>query len=139
MSMKLENQVISFELAQKLKELGVQNESQFRWWKGIGSQYLMPTDWSQFNMEPKPSYDTADVREYFPAYTVAELGEILPYWLPIKKRVRTQEWFFVSYKLTLGWFLKYENGSQSLYGVTDKSEANARAKMLIYLLENKLV
>lgn len=124
--MKLENQVVSLELAKKLKELGVKQESQFMWWKGAGEGYLRPTDWSQFNMEPKPMYSTADLRERFSAFTVAELGEMLST-TENNNQIRDT-------KVFTQWGCDYET-----HRTLAPTEADVRAKMLIYLLENKLI
>ncbi len=112
--MKLENQVCSLELAKKLKELGVNQESLFYWER----QYLpqVTTDWRimlghQYN-------------EYISAFTVAELGEMLPYYH--YETIKSFRWvdfacecFEISFKC--------------------KTEADARANMVIYLIENKLI
>jgi hypothetical protein len=116
--MKLENQVCSLELAKRLKELGVKQESLFyhdntlkkvAW---TGNIYLAPVD---FGMR------------YVSAFTVAELGEML------KK-----------YEMECIWFEEQEqwgcyqtcDGYEPHYADT---EADARARMLIYLLENGLL
>ena len=67
--MKLEDQVCSLELAKKLKELGVKQESLFYWWfvrNDMGDDV--------FVSDTKPVNGT----EYWSAFTVAELGEMLP-------------------------------------------------------------
>jgi hypothetical protein len=101
--MKLENQVCSLELAKKLKELGVKQESLFYWVR----------HWNEGKWVDKLFYlkDEDDkVNSFTSAFTVAELGEMLT-----KQQIKN-----------------------SLDGSND-TETNARAKMLIYLVENKLI
>src|SRR5688572_17796027 len=84
--MPIENQVVSLQLAKKLKELGVKQESLFYWVKmdeknlmlAVKTYSLIATDgktWSammavgQIDREPLEIYST---------FTVAELGDMLP-------------------------------------------------------------
>lgn len=80
---------------------------------------------SMFKQTEKDKY-----KEIYSAFTVAELGEILPINLN-------------SYKLDTGkWYCEAHecHGAETNWEYTeDETEANARAKMLIYLLENKLL
>jgi hypothetical protein len=66
--MKLEEQVVSLELARRLKELGVKQESAFYWYDG---EML-------FSRSPLGQAHTYNETITFSAFTVAELGEILP-------------------------------------------------------------
>ena len=79
------------------------------------------------------------------AFTVAELGEMLPNFIQDGDKrdcrltmYKKSKYFTVSYQ-----FLKYENGrivdSNNWGEFNDEVEADARAKMLIYLIENKLI
>ncbi len=139
--MELLKQITSFVISKRLKELGVDQRSQFKWWKGAGEARLMPSDWSQFNMEPKPMYDTADVKECFSSFTVAELGEMLP------ARVKKEgEWYMLECMKHAKWEVKYvtyRNGIGFVlngHGVIQHGEeAEARGRMLVYLLENNLI
>jgi len=127
--MELEKQVCSLELAKRFKELGVKQESYFCWsWlkdteirEAHGNKtLLMPID----EMESGRIYRNAADR--VSAFTVAELGEMLPRyshsWHP-----EDEQWFAD---------LKTLNSHPSFCADT---EADARAKMLIYILENKLI
>lgn len=121
--MKIEDQVVSLELAKRLTGLGVDAPSLFSWMEhGEGPATL----------EIRKNEVTPYTYEY-PAFTVAELGELLPpgvismvgSWAGDHKNWvcewwRTEEWNMGKDKFS-------------------DSEANARAKMLIHLLENKLV
>lgn len=151
--MTLESQVCSLDLAKRLKELGVQQESVLYYADSRKS-------WKEYNCPPRSSaYDelkfipflgvdpgNAEVMlcfgrdqaegfiagyndsEPLSAFTVAELGEMLP--VEYHSYRVGQIWFCVTY---LGRMMKHIKSGQS------GTEADARAKMLIYLLENKLV
>jgi hypothetical protein len=114
--MKLEQQVTSLELSKKLKELGVKQESFFYW--------ALRQDVSWICAQGKGWSDSVS------AFTVAELGEMLP------------EEYVLPYRMDS------DNGRWRCYPIEDDEdlflaeadiEADARAKMLVYLLENKLI
>jgi len=119
--MKLENQVCSLELAKKLKELGVKQDSIF--YHTIFNQGKE----SEFNggvvMNISDFYKMSD--ENYSAFTVAELGEMLPEKTCSQKLPK------------IGWVC--ESMKADIGGQNADTEANARAKMLVYLLENKLI
>ena len=127
--MKLEEQVVSLELAKKLKELGVLQKSVLNWA-------------STTTEDKKSKYGLRWVHEIrqggiigkydYSAFTVAELGEMLPQGY--------SSW----------WHAKQDGQGTTLYCCADShyddsivfednTEADARAKMLIYLIENKLI
>ena len=121
--MKLENQVCSLELAKKLKELGVKQD-------GIYSYY-------QFNERNVYLRETSELHCANPmlnkenwicsAFTVAELGEMLPppvFSYKVQNSPSNEYW---KCNRDFGWSPCKEAGR----------EADARAKMLIYLLEEK--
>lgn len=114
--MKLENQVVSLELAKKLKELGVKQESLYNWLVASDGARLMKN----------PVLDTYRYFEQSSAFTVAELGEMLP-----RK--------FYSERYNNGQFYCQRNDGLHNHNEYADTEADARAKMLIYLLENKLI
>lgn len=75
--MKLEKQVCSLELAKKLKELGVKQESIFYWTRS----YTRKT--GVFQADSKYYLAYSKNKKYYAeyecsAFTVAELGELLP-------------------------------------------------------------
>ena len=124
--MNLENQVCSLELSKRLKELGVKQESLFYYQNqpfndgtndiGICIKEIISANNGNSIMNTY-SMDEFD-EPIYSAFTVAELGEMLQ-WEKLYI-------FNVPEKL-----LKYVDGRNT--------EADARAKMLIYLLENKLM
>ena len=111
--MKLEKQVCSLELAKKLKELGVKQES--LWFYNSKTMKLQ----RGFSAHTSNKGMTWSIS----AFTVAELGEMLPSG-------------YYSIREGSVWECWLRNGTQKVEAST---EADARAKMLIYLLENKLM
>lgn len=125
--MKLEDQVCSLELAKRLKKLGVKQESYFDW--------LHQRETNDFAIFPSyPSEPGWDIK--CSAFTVAELGEML------KQPYASDGSYFFSMQNGHGWCgYKHVGGYwHDMEGRTQSdTEADARAKMLIYLIENKLV
>lgn len=121
--MKLEDQVCSLELAKKLKEFGVKQDA-------------------YFSHNPYGIFITRQIKEdelwFVSAFTVAELGEMLPFrlrlpdndhWLRCSKSDDFWEVRYVTYH-------KFEGAWHIVQG---KTEADARAKMLIHLIEKGIV
>ena len=124
--MKLENEVASLKPSKKLKKLGVKQESYFVWCR----EKLPVEGWSPFELFESREFPPRieDDYESYSAFTVAELGEMLPADIDY-------DWLCIS-KTVDGWFVEY----QDMAVVKEaKTEANSRAKMLIYLKENKLL
>jgi len=113
--MRLEDQVSSLELSKRLKELGVkQGESLF----------IMRVDGGHVILNKPQDWDS-NSDHYYSAFTVAELGAMLPqypYYLPVRQ------------KDGIEWGIRV-NGEW----IQEKTEADARAKMLIHLIEKGLV
>lgn len=140
--MQLQDQVCSLELAKQLKELGVKQESYCKWNVPnieeekylIGEenfdienytvgestpQIFTQEEWEKFTDEYNPISS-----EMFSAFTVAELGEMLPE------------------KTCWRGYTNYNKKWSFMFGdfkAEATTEADARAKMLIYLIENKLI
>ena len=108
--MKLEDQVVSLELAKKLKELGVKQESYFCW--DIRDEKILDS--------------SICMNDEIPAFTVAELGEML--WEAIKNDYSQSQYLGKAY---LQAFSKEFDDY--------KSEADARAKLLIHLIEQGII
>jgi hypothetical protein len=133
--MKLEKQVCSFELARKLKQLGVKQRSLFYWmsfrnesspkeqWKNV-YEFILNEEEKKEHRERRFLKDKIS----HSAFTVAELGEMLP-------------WFWDSGKrMTRDYMCRvFEIDTDVCHHAFAETEANARAKMLIYLIENKLM
>lgn len=140
--MELKSQVTSLELSKRLKELGVKQESIF-WWS---ERYLLdnPDQKSidvRFMMNPDlngTAYSYHHEKDLVSAFTVAELGEMLNATHPsvfVSYREifdKTRLWICISRTDVEGMIERNE------YQIAT-TEADARAKILIYLLENNLI
>jgi len=118
--MRLEDQVCSLELAKRLKALGVKQESAFVWMRDGFSdgKYLL-------HERPKIRPDVG-----IAAFTVAEIGELLP------SGYRTTR-----FELSVGnvWDCDHPSTVDPDDETQANTEADARAKMLIYLIEQGVV
>ena len=115
--MKLHDQICSLHLAIQLKNLGVEQNSRYFWYK----------TWHYFSPEYKISKGEKNYRRTFSAFTVAELGEMLPN-------------DYVYGKDSWGKFCCWSESNILIVNTVyeDEKLANAIAKMLIYLLKNNL-
>lgn len=119
--MKLEQQVCSLELAKKLSTLGVNQVSLYFWTDqpNVGAVF--------FHEGPGKNKDDVS------AFAVAELGEIMS-----NVAIESGNWRPASQNTGL-WRCTARTGN---FGKSPKTiaetEADARAKMLIYLIENGL-
>lgn len=145
--MNLKDQVCSLELSKRLKELGVRQESHFKYCGGHTDYY----EDEEGKFEECNNTDLLGDDEYchaagltceftIAAFTVAELGEMLP------RRITTDDPNHPVHRLICEgqdtrWMITYicamcHGKMAHHYGET---EAAARAQMLIYLLENNLI
>lgn len=128
--MKLEQQVVSLELAKKLKELGVKQESYFIW-----------TNPSRGKLKVERNvvkYHNMDM-VLCSAYTVAELGKMLPshaYSIKTSKGKHISRWWG---EATEHKILREHKVTQGYTTPEQDTEADARAKCLIHLIENGLL
>ena len=135
--MELKDQVASLESSKRLKELGVKQESLFYWYRWTDTfnrQFGELPDEKDNNILGAPSIQPvplSGITDRFSAFTVAELGWLTPYYNSIS-------------------FYQWDENEESGYGchfnnpaiteeyfATSKTEAEARALMLIYLLEHR--
>lgn len=132
----MEKQVCRFELSKQLKELRVKQESAFYWIERLSGYFLVSAkELGDCSLQGAVNYCCGDVIGIYSAFTVAELGEMLPvhatlsngkiHWLRIHKTLE-------------GWVVGYFDNTMPLQFVAD-TEADARAKMLIYLIKEGLV
>jgi hypothetical protein len=143
--MYLEKQVITIDLAKRLKELGCTQQSLFYWVRmtladekieAYGLTYLLNI------FEPKDN-----IKELYSAYTASELGFMMPY--SYQKNGKTH---FI--ETTAGHtdheyctvcsshFYEGLHSSDAIIGDDfdgEGNEADARAMMFIHLIENKLI
>lgn len=131
--MKLENQVASLEISKRLKELGVKQESLFAWLPITNTEeYGLFYEWHISKDEP------------ISAFTVAELGEMLP-----KRNKKwniegkwSNDWWFRIDQAWSDFCVNYysDTGIGLIDGnIRDSNIANALGKLLIYLIENGLI
>jgi len=129
--MNIESQVCSLEFARRLKELGIEQSSLFYWIKYKNRSPYSIAYLAHFFRDEKNI-----VEELYSAFTVAELGEMLqPFNIVTSKYKKGNKmvWNVYVQDMTMRINKTYE---PSHVGYT---EADARAKMLIYLLENGLI
>lgn len=132
--MKLEDQVVSLDLAKRLKELGVKQKSHFIWANG-GYKWFVSPDHEIIRIND-PGY----AQPWPSAFTVAEMGEMLPPGI-----ASFQERMANTQAEIKKWFCAYEEEADDHGPVINPrvenadTEADARAKMLIYLIEKGMV
>ena len=132
--MKIE-QSCSLDLARKLKKLGVIQESLFHWvkkWNGETGA------WDLF-YDGDISLDVID--EHVCAFTVAELGKLLRADIYLESEDRMLELY--EFRMDGTWGIAYHNQmiipADYRWEFEASTEADARAKMLVYLIEHNLV
>jgi len=119
--MPIERQVCSLELAKRLRDLGVKQESLWYWVIGHPKLDAFLTHYEDYTGPNIKSYS---------AFTVAELGEMLPV-APFHCECyvsKGQRKRLITERITSAFHTEFSD-----------TEADARAKMLIYLIEQKLV
>lgn len=119
--MDIKNQTCLIEQSKKLSELGIIAASMF--WHTINVDPITPVD-----IIEKWQHSNFDNCEKYPAYTVAELGVMLP--------ALSHSW------VTKGnsYFNCSDNFNVGISNIfSENTEAEARAALLIYLLEEKII
>lgn len=132
--------VCDLEYAKKLKELKVRQESLYYWqvYKKSGDVYLIPAE-EALGFLGALEY-ISEVCNYYSAFTVAELGTKLP----ISVYYNNCWYFYRGYKSGQDLNnecvdIQYRSNSEHTLHRTSGLEANARAKMRIYLIEKGLI
>lgn len=116
------------EQGKQLQELGIKKEPMYYWWKDDFGDWIVTESFFE--------------NEVYPAYTIGELGEMLPDRVTRKISGRIHFYDINCYKDPMrGWAVSmYDMTGGHPYGKEiAETEAQARAEMLIYLLENKLI
>lgn len=131
--MNLIDQVCSLELAKELEKLGIKQESLFYWADGslvssIDMDLLLINNKVRTFSANHNDYPDEDVFNLYSAFTVSELGEMLPDLTKTIKR-KTNDWVCIV-------TCKDSNQDEHFVAFT---EANVRAIALICLIENKLM
>lgn len=121
--MELKDQVTSPILSKQLSDLGIKGNSLYYWvWNDFNRLVLQTSP--MIITGSAPDFEQHEAKEYYSAYTVAELGEMLPE------------------KVCWSGYVNYE-GKWSMRFADFKAEAiteaDMKAKMLIYLKENNLI
>jgi len=130
--MKLEDQVCSLDLAKRLKELGVKQESIFSWFV----PYAAPenAEVGRFELVSDHAKTIMDISS---AFTVAELGEIIQKALPDKV---FHWWWSEQVEIRSQYVgLGPRHGGTVEHTAHASTEADARARLLVYLIEQGLV
>ena len=135
--MNIEEQVCSKELAMRIDKLGVPQESVW-YWVSIGTLNNKHVGWRlelSHNCE-----EPLTAQEHYSAYTVAELGELLPRNIKIECGICTvKEWRIIFFEKNFDANSKDFMMVKTIKVIGGLTEADVRAKMLIYLIENKLI
>lgn len=127
--MELQKQVSSLELSKKLKELGVPQDSLFWWSECVNYDFDKTGDWEILQ--------DVNCDGVISAFTVAELGEMLQSPISCKG---FNSCIIKSFKIDdIYVSAVYNLDGKHIIWIEADTEADARAKMLIYLLENKLI
>ena len=123
--MKLEQQVCTLEQAKKLKELGVEQKVLYQWKVNDVQTVVIDTPMAMWIERYVPPVGNA----FYAAFTVAELGVMLPS-ETFTQRTGSEDSEYDNWE----WVDDGNGNANGLY----ETEAEARAAMLIYLLENHL-
>ena len=148
--MRIEDQVCSLEHSQRLKELGIKQESLFYW--------LLFQDW---NVHLNGKYTQDYYRDCVSTFTSSDFLDLLPHKVDTKEnepfnffRFNMEKSFIVDLEklnMTYIYIVNYicdstEAGGENAWlrralvkNMYDKNPADALAKMLIFLIENNLL
>jgi hypothetical protein len=157
--MSIEEQVCSLEFSQKLKELGVKQKSLFYWYDSSEKTTIVYSDLLYKENEilfKKYGYAAFD---QYSAFTTGELLKMVPQWIDTKKNEPFNFFnfffcikrIFIDDKLTRVYSVNYhcdtvQFKSESPFfahtlfkGIYDTNPADALAKTILFLIENKLM
>lgn len=122
--MKKEEQVSSLELSKELRKLGVKQDGLYSYFQYDEWNVMLRETSEVFSPNNECGYNKDNL--ICSAFTVAELGEMLP---DGSHSIKFNQIHRIEYNMD------YIKAPRQV----DNNEANARAKMLIYLIENKLI
>jgi hypothetical protein len=127
--MRIEDQVVNLDLAAQLKELNVKQDSYFYW---VVTNHLQRAQASKSAIKYCEFLKSKNYEyKLISAFTSAELGELLPAGWCQTDTVDPKR--FPDLKHYCIWYAGCKHQEK------DNNEANARAKMLIHLIENNLL
>lgn len=136
--MKIENQVCTLEQAKKLKTLGINQDAAYLCFlENSAGKYILDTVEGNFNshcidyeISVHPGgFEASFIEQVIAAFTVAELGVMLPSETHTQ-RTGSEDSEYDNWE----WVDDGNGNANGLYN----TEVEARAAMLIYLLENNL-
>jgi hypothetical protein len=129
--MDLEKQVCCLELARRLKELGVKQKGLFVWCEYPPASPPWTMKYAVARLGDVDDYAYEMHRDLWTAFTVAELGEMLPNYFKHEQRGYMN---LVMMKLDDGRSeIMYKQYTDVAFVERADTEADARAKMLSYL------
>lgn len=127
--MKITDLCVSFELSKKLFDAGFPKDTCFSFTVGKESDLLDSYHFLESTFNSNRKSDDSKYIYTIPAPTASELSEALPN-------------NYLSYKNTDGslkWNCEYTDNDYKIISGDNDSEANAKAKMWLYLKENNLL
>ena len=134
--MEIEKQVVSLELAKKLKELGYPQKGLW-WWREYENNIL---DIVSVNFLEKVPEEAKQIFNSYVAPTVAELINILPGSIKVRAVGEGEHggryWLYMQKETC---FYAMNNGQTRLQEEIGNTTADALARMLICLYENNLI
>jgi hypothetical protein len=140
--MPLEDQVVSLPLAQKLKELGVKQASAFTYVQHYpnGDYKLESFNTQFFGVVTDYHAEGRDSEKHpmYSAFTVAELGRMLPAYIDLPHGRKNAILRCTKFEHSYSVYYQIGAANPDFYQV-EPTEADARAKLLICLIENKLI
>lgn len=139
-TMKLQDQVIPLPMAQRLKELGVKQESYFSWYVAKDVDDTPALNRSGFHCL-LCGHPYAPYFEAVAAFTVAELGQLMPDYMVVDHyRMHFHSYKQEQYKKPALWTCTFGRSTDKEVPDFDRhNEAEARGTLLIHLLESNLI
>jgi len=143
--MKLQDQLTNLKLSKELKKLGVKQDSLWTWVLGcnngkITTEYKLVIIGNRgFTDYVCAGRDNKEAGEMFSAFSVAELGEMIKNIHEAQDTYNASDLLFIWDDKIKMWTCEDEVLKIDALDIEDKFLANALAKMLIYLLKNKLI
>lgn len=132
--MELAEQVVLLELAQKLKELGIKQDSLFYWIKAQTSENVCAYGLTFVSNIFNP---INNFKEIYSAFTVAELYDILPCSIDIFGLCMEVTSICINNRINNLYKIMYKDNDKGLcVPMVGLKLADCLAKMLIYLIEN---
>jgi hypothetical protein len=135
--MKLETMCCSLGQAKRLHELGISPDNTFFRWQFTEFETREGRDSTSWIVS-KNYVPSSDKTVFYPAPTVAELGVMLPEWIA-NDTLRLEQWATerqarraIQYRKNPGEFHPTDTPENAIF---QRTEAGARADMLIYLLK----